>query len=270
MCVCLLILAPRFSRSRDRDDDGKYGGGGGGGDYYRDRGRDRYDDRYGGGGGGYYGRGKGGGKGGGYRDDRYHERRGGRGYRGGKGYGKGGYGKGGYGKGGGGKGGGGGFRTHGQAAEPVTLEPAADPEDVQIVQLLVMMGDFAGIAEEEEEVLDRVGAVTEALVDSDDKPRVRKLLVRCAGELPAQGPVIGTMVALISGKDAEFAQEIVSDAAQACFTRLNEGDVRGCKHLLGFLGSLVACGSLAVSGERGFGEVCVCVCVPCPAVRCRC
>lgn len=123
-------------------------------------------------------------------------------------------------------------------------------------EIITRLGDFRSDPNDPEQMLSDMREMTEVLVSTNDlkqfKDDMTELFIKCMSQLTVQGPLIATLLAMISKANNEFPLFVVNKMVALLYTHISKGEILHAKLLLRSLAVMASAGALALHGEGGF------------------
>jgi hypothetical protein len=126
-------------------------------------------------------------------------------------------------------------------------------------EIITRLGDFRGDPNDPEQMVSDMREMAEVLTSTNDLKAFRddmaELFTKCLSTLAVQGPLIATLLALISKANYEFPQFVVKKIITVFESSVSKGEILQAKLLLRSLAVMASSGALALQGEDGFNAL---------------
>ena len=126
-------------------------------------------------------------------------------------------------------------------------------------EIITRLGDFRSDSNDPEQMISDMREMAEVLVSTNDLKTFRddmsELYVKCMSQLSIQGPLVATLLALMSKANNEFPAYVVGKMSTIFNNSVSKGDILNAKLLLRAFSVLASAGALAISGEGGFATL---------------
>lgn len=123
-------------------------------------------------------------------------------------------------------------------------------------EIITRLGDFRSDPNDPAQMISDMREMAEVLTSTNDLKQFRddmsELFTKCMSQLSVQGPLIATLLALISKSNNEFPLFVVKKMVSTMHGNIARGEILHAKLTLRCLCVLASVGALALTGEGGF------------------